>query len=157
MITETQNKDVWVYLDQGTGNSKLFLTHPVGNKLKVQQTLAKDAGGTFQQGHCQQTNKTDPMTPYITCMCVHHFLERKLPIATGTPGTRILVSSDILRSKAGGYSAEKVFRGKTMRADETGRPFYSQQLHKHPQNMNKTCTKLPLSHRLNLEPTEEEN
>lgn len=44
-----------------------------------------------------------------------------------------------------------------MRADETGRPFYSQQLHKHPQNMNKTCTKLPYSHRLNLEPTEEEN
>lgn len=62
------------------------------------------------------------MTTYITCMCMPHFLERKLPIATGTPGTRIRVSSDTLHSKEGN-SAEKVFRGKTMRADETGRLF----------------------------------
>lgn len=41
MITETQNKDVRVYLDQGTGNSKLFLTHPVGNKLKFDRHWLK--------------------------------------------------------------------------------------------------------------------
>lgn len=38
MITETQNKDVRVYLYRRTGNSKLFLTHPVGNKLKLTDT-----------------------------------------------------------------------------------------------------------------------
>lgn len=57
------------------------------------------------------------MTTYIMCMFMHHFLERKLPIATSTPGTQILVSSDILHSKEGGYSEENIFQ----RQDNEGR------------------------------------
>lgn len=51
MITETQNKDVQVYLYQGTGNSKLFLTHPVGKKLKFDRHWLK-----MLVGHSNKVN-----------------------------------------------------------------------------------------------------
>lgn len=60
MITETQSKDVRVYVYQGTGNSKLFLIHLLGNKLKFDRHWLKILVGHSNKGTASKQIKLIP-------------------------------------------------------------------------------------------------